>query len=134
MEGPALIPTPLAGLAPDPRPLWKPLAGSAPLAWLMLLGALAAAGWPSVIGTPLPLPGLAALGAPAAGWPVAAVSLAMALFLSMPRLLTRDRLLVCAGASFCLFAATAFYVSPSAGLLFVFIGANLVRETRQRAE
>ena len=79
MEGPALIPTPLAGTAPDPRPPWKPLAGSAPLAWLMFLGALSA-------------------------------------------------------AALCLFAATAFYVSPAAGLLFVFIGANLLCETRQRAE
>jgi hypothetical protein len=129
-----LIPTPLAGIAPDPRPLWKPMAGSAPLAWLMFLGALVAAAWPSLFGTPVPLPGLAALSAPAAGWPVAAVALALALFLSMPRLLTRERLLVCAGAAFCVFAAMAFYVSAAAGLLFALIGGNLLRETRQRAE
>jgi hypothetical protein len=58
-----------------------------------------------------PLPGLQSLTTPSIGWPLALVSLAMALFLSFPPLLTRDRLLVCAGFSLCLFLVVALYAS-----------------------
>jgi hypothetical protein len=54
----------------------------------------------------------------------------MALFLSFPGFLTKERLLVCSGFSFCLFVVTAFYASPVAAGIFIFIGANLLRETR----
>lgn len=108
----------------------KPFSGNAPLAWVLALGAMAAVSWPRWFGASVPLPGLRSLEPPTVGWPFAAASLALALFLSTPRLLSRERLLVCAGMCLALCIVTAFYVSPTAGLLFGFIGGNLLREHR----
>ena len=109
----------------------KPLKGSAPLAWLAAIAFLVAASWARFSTSDLPLLGLRQLSNPIIGWPLAVVTLAMALFLSFPVLLTRERRLVCAGFSFCLFAVVAFYASPVAATIFVLIGANLVRESRR---
>lgn len=109
----------------------KPFSGNAPLAWILALGAVAATGWPRWFGGSVPLPGLRSLESPQVGWPFAIAAMALALFLSVPHLLTRDRLLVCAGACLALCIVTAFYVSPTAGLLFGFIGSNILREQRR---
>ena len=108
----------------------KPLKGSAPLAWIAAIAFLFAAWWPHFSKSALPLVGLRNLSTPLIGWPLTVVALAMAVFLSFPALLTKDRLLICAGFSFCLFMVVAFYASPVAAVIFVLIGANLVRESR----
>jgi hypothetical protein len=110
----------------DLRP-WK---GSAPLAWLAAIAFLFAAWWPHYSESALPLIGLRNLTNPLIGWPLAAITFAMALFLSLPAFLSKERLLICAGFSFCLFMVTAFYASPVAAVIFLFIGANLVRGSR----
>jgi hypothetical protein len=91
---------------------------------------LFAAWWPHVSQSALPLVGLQNLTNPVIGWPLAVTTLGLALFLSLPSLLTKELLLICAGFSFCLFVVTAFYASPVAAVMFLFIGANLVRESR----
>ena len=53
----------------------------------------------------------------------------MALFLSFPTILSRDRLLVFAGCSLCLFLVVTFYVSPVAAPMPGFIAANIIRKT-----
>jgi hypothetical protein len=108
----------------------KPWTGSALLAWVAAAGFLFAAWWPHFYQSALPLVGLQNLTNPMIGWPLALTTLAVALFLSLPGLLSKERLLICAGFSFCLFLVTAFYASPVAAVVFVFIGANLVRESR----
>ena len=107
----------------------RPLAGSAPLAWLAALAFFCVVLWPHLFQRDVPLFGLRALASPQIGWPLALVSAAMALFLSVPAFLTRERRLVCAGFSLCLFLVLVFYVSPAAGVVFGFIGANLIRES-----
>lgn len=77
------------------------------------------------------MPGLRGLSAPSIGGPLAAVSLALALFLSLPRLHSRERLLVCAGVALCLFAVLVVYVSPAFALVFGFIAGNIIRESRR---
>lgn len=105
--------------------------GSAPLAWLAAAAFLFAASWPHYSASALPLLGLQNLTKPLIGWPLAVVTLLMALFLSFSSVLTRERLLICAGFSFCLFVVTAFYASPVAAVIFLFIGVNLLRESRK---
>jgi hypothetical protein len=109
----------------------KPWTGSASLAWFATAGFLFASWWPRFSQSELPLVGLQSLTIPMIGWPLTLVTLLMALFLSLPRLLSGERLLICAGFCFCLFVVTAFYASPVAAVIFVFIGANLVRESRR---
>lgn len=106
---------------------WK---GNALLAWLAFVAYAAAALWPHVAGGAIPLLGLRALSDAHVGVPLAVVSFALALFLSVPRWASRDRLLVCAGASLCLFVVVAYVVAASAAMPFAFIGGNLLRETR----
>ncbi len=108
----------------------KPWTGSALLAWVAFAGFLFAAWWPHFSQFALPLVGLQNVTNPIIGWPLAVTTLALALFLSLPSLLSKERLLICAGFSFCLFLVTAFYASPVAAVIFLFIGANLVRESR----
>lgn len=108
----------------------KPWKGSASLAWLATIAFLFAAWWPYHSGSALPLVGLQNLTNPLIGWPLASITFAMALFLSLPTFLSKERLLICAGFSLCLFVVTAFYASPVAAVIFLFIGANLVRESR----
>ena len=72
--------------------------------------------------------GLRNLTAPHVGWPLTVVTLIMALFLSAPSVLSRDRLLICAGFSLCLYLVVTFYVSMVAPLLLLFIGVNIIRE------
>ena len=110
----------------------KPLNGSAPLAWIATLGFFIAVSWPHFSETELPLMGLRNLTAPHVGWPLTVVTLIMALFLSIPSLLSRDRLLICAGFSLCLYLVVTFYVSMVAPLIFLFIGVNIVREAVKR--
>jgi hypothetical protein len=55
----------------------------------------------------------------------------MAVFLSIPPLLSRERLLICAGFSLCLFLVVAFYASMAAAVIFAFVGANIIRENRR---
>jgi len=111
----------------------RPFAGSAPLAWLAAVGALIAVSWPHFFGAEVPLPGLRSLSAPSVGWPLAVASLAMATFLSLPQLLSKDRLLVCAGVALCLFAVLVVYVSPVFALVFAFIAGNIIREAKRGA-
>jgi hypothetical protein len=106
----------------------RPLNGSAPLAWIAALGFFVAVSWPHFSASELPLMGLQNLTAPRVGWPLAVVTSIMALFLSFPSVLSRDRLLICAGFSLCLFLVVTFYVSPGAALLLGFTGANIIRE------
>lgn len=110
----------------------RPLHGNAPLAWIATLGFFIAVVWPHFSEAELPLMGLRNLTAPRVGWPLTVVTLLMALFLSIPSILSRDRLLVCAGFSLCLYLVVTFYVSPVAPLLFLFIGVNIIRETKRR--
>jgi hypothetical protein len=108
----------------------KPWKGSAALAWVATIAFLLAAWWPYYSESALPLIGLRNLTNPLIGWPLALITLAMAMFLSFPKFLSKERLLICAGFSFCLFVVTVFYASPVAAVVFAFIGANLVRESR----
>jgi hypothetical protein len=107
----------------------KPSTGNVALAWVAALPYLFVVSWPYVSQSPMPFIGLRQLTTPSVGWPLALIALLMALFLSVPRFVTRDRLLICAGFSLCLFVAITFYVSPVAAIPFLFIGANIIRET-----
>lgn len=109
----------------------RPWAGSAPLAWLAVVGAAMALLWPEFVGKEVPLPGLRLLSARTVGWPLAVIALAMAIFLSVPRFLSRDRLLICAGVALCLFGVLVVYVSPVFALVFGFIAANIIREAKR---
>lgn len=109
----------------------RPMNGNAPLAWIAALGFFIAVVWPHLSETELPLMGLRNLTAPHIGWPLTVITLIIALFLSFPRILSRDRLLICAGFSLCLYLVVTFYVSPVAPLLLLFIGVNIIRETKQ---
>jgi hypothetical protein len=108
----------------------KPWKGNALLAWVAAVAFLFAAGWPSYSDSELPLIGLQSLANPLVGWPLTLVTSVMALLLSFPSFHTRERLLISAGFSFCLFMVTAFYASPVAAVVFVLIGANLIRENK----
>ena len=107
---------------------WK---GNALLAWLAALAYAAATSWPHVFGGAIPLVGLRGLAAAVAGVPLTLVTIALAVFLSVPGWTTRDRLLVCAGASLALFAFVCYAVGASAALPFAFIGGNILRENRR---
>lgn len=104
--------------------------GNAWLAWLAAGAYAAAAAWPHWFGGPIALQGLRALGDLHVGVPLTTVALGLAVFLSVPAWTTRDRLLVCAGASLCLFAVVVYAVGASAALPFAFIGGNILRESR----
>ena len=104
--------------------------GNALLAWLAVAAYAAASAWPHLAGGPIPLVGLRALGDARLGVPLLAGTLALAVFLSVPAWNSRDRRLVCAGASLCLFAVVTYAVGASAALPFAFIGANILRESR----
>jgi hypothetical protein len=106
---------------------WK---GNALLAWLVVAAYAAAALWPHLVGGPIPLLGLRGLADVHTGLPLVLVTLALAVFLSVSRWATRDRLLVCAGAALCLFAVVAYGVAASAALPLAFIGGNILRESR----
>ena len=106
----------------------RPLNGNAPLAWIAALGFFVAVSWPHFSETELPLLGLRNLTAPHIGWPLTLITLIMALFLSFPSILSRDRLLICAGFSLCLYLVVTFYVSMVAPLMLLFIGVNIIRE------
>ena len=106
--------------------------GDALLAWLAFAAYAAAALWPHAAGAPIPLLGLRGLADVHVGLPLVLVTFALALFLSVPAWASRDRLLVCAGASLCLFVVVAYAVGASAAMPFAFIGGNLLRETRVR--
>jgi hypothetical protein len=112
----------------------RPLNGNAPLAWIVALGFFIAVFWPHLSETELPLMGLRNLTAPHIGWPLTVVTLMMALFLSFPSMLSRDRLLICAGFSLCLYLVVTIYVSPVAPLLLLFLGVNIIRESRQQPD
>ena len=107
----------------------KPWKGNAPLAWIAALAFFMAVSWPRFSDSELPFVGLRSLAVPSVGWPLALVTLLMASFLSFPSLLSRDRLLICAGFSLCLFLVVTFYVSPVVAVIFAFIGGNIIRET-----
>jgi hypothetical protein len=106
----------------------RPLNGNAPLAWIAAFGFFVAVSWPHFSESEIPLMGLRNLTAPHVGWPLTVVTLIMALFLSAPSVLSRDRLLICAGFSLCLYLVVTFYVSMVAPLLLLFIGVNIIRE------
>ena len=109
----------------------RPFNGNAPLAWIAALGFFIAVSWPHFSGTELPLMGLRNLAAPHIGWPLTVVTLIMALFLSFPSILSRDRLYICAGFSLCIYVVVTLYVSPVAPLLLLFIGVNIIREANR---
>ncbi len=99
------------------------------LAWLAALGYATAALWPHLSASALPFTGLRSLSVPTVGWPLAAAAVVVALFLTFRRLHSRERLLVTAGFSLCLFLGMALYVSPIAGLPIGFVAGNLIRDT-----
>lgn len=105
--------------------------GNALLAWLAVAAFATATLWPHVVGGNIPLPGLRGLGDAHVGVPLLLASFALALFLSRRSWISRDRQLVCAGASLCLFVVIVYAVGAAAALPFAFIGANLLRETRR---
>ena len=109
---------------------WK---GNALLAWLATGAYAAATLWPHWFDGALPFAGLRGLGDARLGVPLVLAAFALALFLTMPAWTSRDRLLVCAGASLCLFAVVTYAVGASAALPFLFVGANILREVRQAA-
>jgi hypothetical protein len=92
----------------------KPWKGNAPLAWIAAFAFFIAVSWPHLSESALPFLGLRNLTTPHVGWPLALVTLFMALFLSFPSLL---------------FLVATFYVSPVAAIIFLFIGVNIIRET-----
>jgi len=106
---------------------WK---GNALLAWLAVAAYTVAAAWPHVSGGAIPLLGLRGLADGHVGVPLVLAAFVLAVFLSVPRWQSRDRRLVCAGASLCLFLVVVYAVGASAALPFAFIGGNLLRETR----
>jgi hypothetical protein len=108
--------------------------GNALLAWLAAAAFAVAALWPRFFAGEIPLLGLRALSDPRVGWPLVLCALALAVFLSVPAWTTRDRLLVCAGVSLCLFGVVTYAVGASAALPFALIGGNLLRESRERSE
>ena len=55
----------------------------------------------------------------------------MAIFLSVPRFLSRDRLLICAGVALCLFGVIVVYVSPVFASVFGLIAGNIIREAKR---
>jgi hypothetical protein len=110
---------------------WTSWRGNALLAWLAGMAYAAATAWPHVFGNAIPLLGLRGLAAPVLGLALTLAAIALALFLSVPAWTTRDRLLVCAGASLALFVFVCYAVGVSAALPFAFIGGNILRETRR---
>ena len=100
------------------------------LAWLATLAYGTAALWPWLSDLPQPLRGLRALADPHLGLPLTLVRAARALFLAVPRWQSRDRLLVCAGASLAFCGFVALVVAVSAAVPFAFIGANILRDVR----
>jgi hypothetical protein len=98
------------------------------LAWVAAAAFVAAAAWPSLAGSEFPLVGLRPLADPRAGWPLTGATVALAAFLSVPRLHSRRTLLACAAVTFALFLATVLFVAPAAALVFGFLTGNLVRE------
>ena len=105
--------------------------GNALLAWLAVTAFAVATLWPHVAGSPIPLIGLRALSDARMGVPLLACALALAVFLSRPAWITRDRRLVCGGAALCLFAVVTYAMGLAVALPFAFIGGNLLREARQ---
>jgi hypothetical protein len=89
---------------------------------------VAAAAWPSLAGSEFPLVGLRPLADPRAGWPLVGATVALAAFLSAPRLHSRRTLLACAVVALALFLATVLFIAPAAALVFAFLTGNLVRE------
>jgi hypothetical protein len=115
--------------APMPHRL-KTWSGNAALAWLAVTAFALAALWPHAVGGEVALVGLRPLADMHVGAPLVLVALALAVFLSVRSWSTRDRLLVCAGASLCLFAVVTYAVGASAALPFALIGGNILREVR----
>jgi hypothetical protein len=104
--------------------------GNALLAWLAVVAFAMATVWPHVAGEPIPLIGLRALADARMGVPLLLCTLALAVFLSRRAWISRDRRLVCGGASLCLFAVVTYAMGAAVALPFAFIGANLLREAR----
>ena len=104
--------------------------GNAILAWISAAAFAFATAWAQFADTPIGFAGLREFGPPALAWSVVLVTALMALFLSLPRLHTRARLVACSAFSFLLFMVVAFFTSPVAAMLLAFISGNLFRETR----
>ena len=109
----------------------KSWSGNAVLAWLAVAAFASASAWPRAFGGAIPLAGLRPLGDVHVGAPLVLCALALAVFLSVPAWASRDRLLVCAGASLCLFAVVTYAVGASVALPFALVGGNILRETRR---
>ncbi|HET7670806.1 MAG TPA: hypothetical protein VFK84_10395 [Burkholderiales bacterium] len=104
--------------------------GNAILAWISVAGFTFASAWPLFSDQPLPFLGLRGFSSPVFAWPLVLLTASLAVFLSLPRLHTRARLVACIFISFGLFMAIAFLASPVAPMLLAFISGNLFRETR----
>ncbi len=91
---------------------------SALTAWAGAVVFLVAASWPALSQSEFPLAGLRGLTTPVVGWPLAVTTVALAVFLSIPALQTRDRLLVCGGFTACLCLVVGIYVAPPAAPFF----------------
>ena len=103
---------------------------NAALAWLCVVGFTVGAAWPLVFGEPVPLVGLRGFSTSPMAWPVVLATAFFALYLSLPRLHTRNRLVAGIAVSITLFIVVAFFIGMAAGVLLVFLAANLYRETR----
>jgi len=100
-------------------------------AWVAAAAFTAAAAWPHFHENPFPLRGLRNLSEqPRLGWALAAVSLAIALFLALGRLHTRARLRACAVLSLALAVFVFVAASMVAAPLFLLLGVSLLREQR----
>lgn len=99
--------------------------------WAVSIIFLSAASWPSLSASAYPLLGLRALTAPTIGWPIATATMALAVFLSVPPLPPRDKLLVGIGFSSCLMIASAVYVASGPALLCLAIVGALLNAVRR---
>ncbi|MFY0567185.1 hypothetical protein ACN28E_25560 [Archangium lansingense] len=91
-------------------PRWSYL----PTVWVATLMFLSAASWPMVFESQYPYAGLRILGSSEVGWPLALATGGLALFLLIPFIPMRARLLIGIGFSSCLAFVTAIFVSVSA--------------------
>lgn len=101
------------------------------LAWLSVARFAFATAWAQFGGSPIPFAGLREFSPPVLGWSLVMATAILALFLSLPRLHTRRRLLACSAYSGTLFVVVGFFASMVAPILLAFISIRLFRKNAQ---